>query len=197
MDKESIAWAAGMFEGEGTVHQHRHSVDVSISSTDEDVIKHWGAVVGRGRLYGPYQRKDGHKPIFEWKIGRNEDARAVYELFKPWLGIRRTAQFEKAFEWEPKKPRRGVGAECGYYDRPIACSRGYLLHLSNSEGACSTCRKSHALALKGERKPKFYQQIVAVMRKQHGDAWREQWPDYIPFTVDGEPRKLQRVETPG
>jgi hypothetical protein len=55
---EEIAWAAGLFEGEGCIsHMQRGSgldLQIALAMTDEEVVRRFDAVVDRGRVYGPY-----------------------------------------------------------------------------------------------------------------------------------------------
>jgi hypothetical protein len=58
-----IAWAAGLFEGEGSIVISREGrVALQVHMTDEDVMRHLAEVLG-GNITGPYQyqQPDGHK----------------------------------------------------------------------------------------------------------------------------------------
>jgi hypothetical protein len=91
-----IAWAAGLFEGEGTIVIDARRVRLTVRMTDEDVLTHFRDVVG-GHVYGPYQyqQPDGHvrKPFWVWHSD-GQDAAAVARLLEPWLGKRRRARIE-------------------------------------------------------------------------------------------------------
>lgn len=97
-----IAWAAGIFEGEGTVtpkcgkgSQHRYQAAVIM--TDEDVLRRFSDVVGLGRFYGPYQPTNPRAlPIWRWMTTKNSEVATLFELIGPWLGKRRTRAFEHA-----------------------------------------------------------------------------------------------------
>lgn len=98
-------WAAGLFEGEGSIIVQRHSpaVRLSLKSTDEDVVRRLWAIAG-GKMYGPYAYifKDGHarKPFWVWHAELSQ-VNAIMLQFWPWLGERRRARALEA----------GIGAE--------------------------------------------------------------------------------------
>jgi hypothetical protein len=51
---EEIAWAAGLFEGEGSITRFGRSgkfdLRVSLNMTDEDVVRRFDAIVDRGKV---------------------------------------------------------------------------------------------------------------------------------------------------
>lgn len=98
---EEIAWAAGLFEGEGSIElwrvsQHRSYPRIALASTDEDVVRKWNRIVGGGKVLGPYTRAKHpeHKPM--WRATRvGKSAEAVLALFAPHLGERRIARMNE------------------------------------------------------------------------------------------------------
>jgi hypothetical protein len=104
---DQIAWAAGLFEGEGSVyaatdrrvHTPGHkTLAASLQTTDHDVLLCFKAVVGCGRLTGPYTSTKSTKPYWIWQTRVAADVRALFEKFEPWLGERRIALFREAIE---------------------------------------------------------------------------------------------------
>lgn len=88
-----IAWAAGLFEGEGTIvagGKRERRVGLALVMTDEDVVRRFGGVVGFGHVTGPYDR--GHKPTWHWHCRSARDVEAVLGQLLPYLGARRTAK---------------------------------------------------------------------------------------------------------
>ena len=91
-----IAWAAGLYEGEGHVSWSRTRPSggrwvLSVGMTDEDIVRGWADVTG-ARVSGP--RATTHKPIWVAGIYRHAHVVVVMEAFLPWLGERRTEQWE-------------------------------------------------------------------------------------------------------
>jgi hypothetical protein len=98
---EEIAWAAGLFEGEGcisyTTHPRRknNGVYLQLTMVDEDVVRHFGYIVQLGRVDGPHYSKQklknggDKKPYWYWKVHGLEKVQAIVAWFWPWLGDRR------------------------------------------------------------------------------------------------------------
>jgi hypothetical protein len=98
VDHADIAWAAGVFEGEGTVvvqwstRSPRQYVQLVVAMTDEDVVREFARVVGVGSVNGPRANgKLGRKPIWKWSAAGTK-AEAVLALpgFADRLGARRS-----------------------------------------------------------------------------------------------------------
>lgn len=92
-----VAWAAGLFEGEGCFSIVRvgttgMSFTASLYSTDRDVVERFGEVVGVGtvreKTKGPAWL-DHHKTQWRWQAGA-DDAVTVARLLMPHLGTRRS-----------------------------------------------------------------------------------------------------------
>lgn len=94
-DDEKIAWAAGLFEGEGTMVYADNGFQLRVHMTDLDVLENLLEVVGVGKIYGPhaYPRTDGavRKPSWIW-ICRGKAVKPLMRDFAPWLGRRRTGR---------------------------------------------------------------------------------------------------------
>lgn len=97
-DPLEVAWAAGFFEGEGSVYFYRGSAKssphpiLSLASTDEDVLRRFQRIVGRGKVYGPYNKGAGTKPRFDWQTGSYLNCAEIMRAFLPYLGERRRAK---------------------------------------------------------------------------------------------------------
>jgi hypothetical protein len=69
-----IAWAAGLFEGEGSIHfptGARVAVRMELTMTDEDVVRRFHKAVKCGKFYGPYNnRGTAFQPVFRWGLSR-------------------------------------------------------------------------------------------------------------------------------
>lgn len=96
-------WAAGLFEGEGSISPLRRGEhtypNLQLAMTDEDVVARFVAAVGVGRMrgpYGPYESKDGsvRKPAWQWSAS-GVNARAIMAWMLPLLGARRRARWEE------------------------------------------------------------------------------------------------------
>ena len=112
----NLAWAAGLFEGEGAIcgaqkYKNRRKPSgerilsgyrwwLVIHSTDHDVLRRFSAIVGAGRFYGPYKdrRSDKYKPQLRWATTTLEETQRVLSLLLPHLGERRKAKALECME---------------------------------------------------------------------------------------------------
>lgn len=93
MNREDIAWAAGLFEGEGcfvlTKYPNRLSPHAAMQMTDEDVVRRFAAVVGFGTISVRQPRRPGYKHAWHWQTTSFQTVQALGAMFWPWLGSRR------------------------------------------------------------------------------------------------------------
>ena len=124
--RDEIIWAAGLFEGEGSIvwtsvpnknkgKGSRYTrMQLSLHSTDKDVVVRFANAVGVGSVQGPYRypTKDvpNRKPSWYWAVASHEPAQAALAMFWPWLGLRRRAKAKEVLLLEraarPKKNLR-------------------------------------------------------------------------------------------
>lgn len=117
-----LAYAAGLFEGEGSLHvQHRSDNSRSpiavmkISMTDEDVVRKFHEIVGVGSVGGPWadKRSESYKPIWRWTTYGSK-AKALCGQLWPWLGQRRRERITQVFGELDDRVIHGDHAEVGW-----------------------------------------------------------------------------------
>jgi len=90
--ENQIAWASGLFEGEGCVFKattkNKHA-RLEIKLTDEDVLQRFLKIVGYGKIYGSYWAKKSTKPYWSWQCNKDQETIEVLKLLYPYLGTRR------------------------------------------------------------------------------------------------------------
>jgi hypothetical protein len=91
-----IAWAAGLFEGEGccsSALKRPHQTHMTVTSTDRDVLLHFQSVIGAGKVRPkPMPADKPHwTPGWTWEAA-GDDAVAALLLLLPYLGERRRAR---------------------------------------------------------------------------------------------------------
>lgn len=101
-NREELAYAGGLFEGEGTIYIRNRTPPIAwicIAMTDLEPLQRFqAAVAGFGKIYGPYQRKrpgkNGvpNKPFYQYHLYNFEQVQAVVAMLWPWLGPRRRLQ---------------------------------------------------------------------------------------------------------
>ena len=113
--RTEIAWAAGLYEGEGSVVLTEWGLKLQIRMTDEDVLEHLRTILG-GNLNGPYQYnvegRPPRKPFWIWSLGGPEVDR-VCRLLEPWLGKRRRGRMEQLGAFAQQQFELGENPELG------------------------------------------------------------------------------------
>lgn len=143
MSAEEIAWAAGLFEGEGCITFSLGARDgtwrMSLRMNDKDVVQRFVQAIGVGHVR---PESSGNRPKhwsqqWGWTISTRADIVHSLDLMLPWFGERRSARATEALEWfeenlgprgcimcaETFLPKRKRSRFCGsvchnrYYDR--------------------------------------------------------------------------------
>ena len=154
MTGEEIAWLAGFFEGEGSLDVgHRGPllkrtariklvVQISVVSTDRDVLERAQFVSGLGAIYADSQIGPlGTKQIWRWKVCKRADVLSLVSAMRPWLGSRRRQRVDEAIKAIEEYSRY--------------CKNG--LHITN-EHDCSICWQAR-LDRKNSRRRDLRKQI--------------------------------------
>lgn len=105
--RENLAWAAGLWEGEGCFHlrvqvrSKSKGVDfirtATMGMTDRDVMERFAAIMGYGNLRRQ-KRKAPWKDVWVWHTSRFELVQMTVCLFWPWLCSRRRAAAKDMLE---------------------------------------------------------------------------------------------------
>ena len=107
---EDIAWAAGLFEGEGCITdtdtRNPNNPLLQMTMTDEDVMKRFIKIVGYGNLtevnrLAPSQ-KEYWKPQFKWAVRKKKEVKRMLLMFLPYLGERRACKALDALDKQDK-----------------------------------------------------------------------------------------------
>lgn len=90
-DSHKLAWAAGLFDGEGSIQLLGNAkcfnslqIIVSITMTDENTIKTFGKIFGGGSIDFVPARKINHKNAWKFSI-RGQYAIGLITLIFPYL----------------------------------------------------------------------------------------------------------------
>jgi hypothetical protein len=97
---EQVAWAAGLFEGEGCWNAYVREggtvqMQARLGMTDRDVVERFAAVIGFGAIHQAQPGTGGWKPLHTWCVYEAEKVREVIALFMPYMGERRRAKAEE------------------------------------------------------------------------------------------------------
>lgn len=95
VNREKLAWAAGLFEGEGCFTSWsgdgKRYLQCILASTDKDVVYKFKEIVGFGSIH-PEKLKVGYKQSWRFRVSSFEKCQALICMLWPWLGERRKAR---------------------------------------------------------------------------------------------------------
>lgn len=114
-----LAWAAGIFEGEGWVHVSKYTFRLGVEMADLDVLERLQEYLG-GMVAGPRSRGENRRPMWTWKSPNGPPTLELVVRFQPWLGARRRSQLEQAAEqWNHRLDHRPRELPCAYCGKPV------------------------------------------------------------------------------
>lgn len=92
-----VAWAAGLFEGEGCWNAYvrdsgKIQMQARVGMTDRDVVERFAEIVGCGSVNVGKPGTGSIKPVYTWCVYEAEKVREVIALFLPFMGERRRAK---------------------------------------------------------------------------------------------------------
>ena len=103
---EELAWAAGFFDGEGSVRakwnmkgpRRNRAIHAIVGQREREPLDRFQAAVGVGKVYGPSytQTRDG-KPMWRWETGNRDYVHLVCWLLWPYLCSTKRNQFDNTF----------------------------------------------------------------------------------------------------
>lgn len=91
----TVSWAAGLFEGEGTVGIVKNRVVAAIHMTDRDILEKMLENFG-GKIYDCKKQQEHHKESWKWVISSSEFAIEFLNEIYPFMGTRRKAKIDEA-----------------------------------------------------------------------------------------------------
>lgn len=162
--RENLAWAAGLFEGEGSITRHRRNETyLVLSMSDEDVVRRFCDIIGHGRVYGPYYRENS-KPMWRWQCSGSKNNIAIIAALLGFLGNRRRARAEIAMQEMALVRSQGTRF----------CKRGHEFDERNTilERGSRVCRRCKYDGINARAKKKRAQKNVPIelQRPNHGGS---------------------------
>ena len=106
IDNETLAYLAGLFDGEGSIfilrkmrnERYFYWMEISVTNTDKDLIDWIQSVVGGRKSLQPETYSAHGKPIFRWRASALQ-ASSFLQMIMPWLRIKRDrAEIAIAFQ---------------------------------------------------------------------------------------------------
>lgn len=117
---DSFAWAAGLFDAEGSVSLSDHQshpgykvIEASVTqggyeSTPEE-LRRMQALVARGNVNGPYAQEGANEMVYRWRLSRSDDVWAMLHLLQPLLGSVKRSQAIAALRVVDSQPALARG----------------------------------------------------------------------------------------
>jgi hypothetical protein len=93
-----FAWAAGLFDGEGTIYSAKGRVRVSIHMTDLDILETFKINFG-GSIIKCKKQKEHHKVSWRWSLQASDESVSFLKDILPFLHSRRTKRAQEAIEY--------------------------------------------------------------------------------------------------
>ncbi len=90
-NKVDIAFAAGLFDGEGCFSTSVQGCQAALTMTDLDSVQNFLRAVGFGDIK-TVKVPENRKPAWVWRVNGFEKVQALYAMIYPWLNQRRRAR---------------------------------------------------------------------------------------------------------
>ena len=140
-----MAWAGGLFEGEGSlgIVSGQRQPRLQLVTTDEDVARRFLAAVGCGNLR--FYEREAYKDFWQWSVQSRDDVIAVIDMLWPYLGHRRKMRAVEV---------RSRALQIVRAEERTKCKRGHPLSGANlyvhrGKRGCRTCRNGWAVVPSG------------------------------------------------
>ena len=95
IERESLAWAAGVFDGEGWASAARYNkqhggmtstLTLGVGQKEPEMLHRLRAATSLGSIRPPKKRVPGRTPMWSWKVHGYTRVQAVAVMLWPWLG---------------------------------------------------------------------------------------------------------------
>ena len=97
----NVAWAAGLFEGEGCINLKKNwkGVSLQVNSSDKDVLQRLADIFG-GSIYQTTMSKhpSHYKQMYNWTLQKRSLVINALEQMLPFFGERRACKALDAFD---------------------------------------------------------------------------------------------------
>jgi hypothetical protein len=158
---EHLAWAAGLFDGDGSTYFAKHrthpgyrTAEIAITqssaiSVPAVLTQFRTAVGGIGHVGGPYRGNAKHEPVYRLKVYRLPEIEVVIAKLRPWLGFVKRAQAEAVIAAVAAQPTLARGSPAWGRNKSH-CPRGHEFaavrkrpYRERVAGAGASARRGH------------------------------------------------------
>ena len=140
--REEIAWAAGLFEGEGCIcWVKKTAAKLSIEMTDRDVLERFAQIVDAGAICDKTctNPKSQWRASYHWQVYARDDVARILTWFLPWLQSRRGEKARATLERLKHNPGRHIDRTHCPQGHPLTGSNVYRAPGSPRTRHCRTC----------------------------------------------------------
>lgn len=144
-----IAWAAGIFEGEGCIMAvKKTAVKLSVEMTDLDVLEAFQMIVGAGNICHKTctNPKPQWKARYHWQVYNRDDVERILRAFLPWLLSRRRAKAEAMLDRLADNPGRHADKTHCVNGHEFTPDNIYRWSRQPNLRICRTCHRQNAKA---------------------------------------------------
>jgi len=100
-----VAWAAGLFEGEGCLSKDGDKWRLIVVMTDVDVIMHFASIYDLTVKSFNFTQPEHYKQCFTTRTGKRDLIFKIVSDFYPYLGERRREKCNEFLAWYQEKQR--------------------------------------------------------------------------------------------
>lgn len=145
--REEVAWAAGLFEGEGSFFTTKHPrgrvpyVGMQLQMVDRDTVERFHRIVGYGAVTAWQPSQESRQRVYCWRV---QSVRAVVDLipkFWPWLGERRRARAASLLAVAKDVLPNGRGHCAKGHPYTEANTRFWVRPEGTTKRICKTCER--------------------------------------------------------
>lgn len=113
IDRESLAWSAGLFDGEGWCSAARYStktrgmtatLTIGVAQANREVLDRFHRTVGLGTIIQHRKIVPGRTFMYTWKAYGFQNVQAVFAMLWTWLGSIKRAQILRCLEDAKRHP---------------------------------------------------------------------------------------------
>ena len=87
-DRETLAYIAGILDGEGCITRANDHPIVQVGMTDEPVVR-WLAQIGGTLRVEDGPNRGNRKPLYRWRLLAASDVEGFLRAVFPWLRVKR------------------------------------------------------------------------------------------------------------
>lgn len=135
INREKLAWAAGLYDGEGSTYiglsHGRSKIHMCVAQKDRRVLDRFKEAVGNlGKVHGPYDHG-----MHYWRAASFESCQATIGLIGTFLGPVKREQIEKVLQNVTFNPPKDN----------TKCGQGHIYETTGrrTDGKCAECAREY------------------------------------------------------